>query len=603
MLSSKILYVDLSEQSFDVKEKPDLFRKYLGGAGVASKLLLEEAPANIDPFSPDAPIIIAGSPLTSIFPCMVKAVAVFKSPLTGNLGESHAAGYFPSALRLAGYSALVIKGASTYPSILEINDENVKIRKASSLWGLSSLKVEEAIGSFGKGGLHGIISCGVAGENYVYYSNVLVDRYHHFGRLGLGAIFGSKKLKAISARGSEGITLENALNVKKFYEQTYNDIVGTDIMVKYHDYGTPSNVLMLNELGALPTKNFKKTRFEDADKISGEVIAESRLERKISCASCPIACVHLADIKNEFKPAHERGRPEVFKESKLTPYNYEPMYALGSNLCISDYDGLLHLIDICEDLGLDAMTAGNVLGWVTEAFENKIITEKDTQKLKPTWGDAETYGIMLKNIANAKSPLYVALARGIDATAEKYGGKDFSVSLGGNGPPGYMTGYGTIAGTVVGARHSHLSNAGYSYDQTKLGKPFNADEMADYLIENEDWLYIMYSLGICYFARKAYSKETISRILKALDMDYSPEGLMALGKEITHNFLKYKVQEGFEMSNVRIPKRFLEPETPWGKLDQTKIKQIISSYINKREKEGLKLKTEDSVLKDLLSMK
>jgi aldehyde:ferredoxin oxidoreductase len=429
-----------------------------------------------------------------------------------------------------------------------------------------------------------------------------VDRYHHFGRLGLGAIFGSKKLKAISARGSEGITLENALNVKKFYEQTYNDIVGTDIMVKYHDYGTPSNVLMLNELGALPTENFKKTKFEDADKISGEAIAESRLERKISCASCPIACVHLADIKDEFKPAHERGRPEVFKESKLTPYNYEPMYALGSNLRISDYDGLLHLISICEDLGLDAMTAGNVLGWVTEAFENKIITEKDTQKLKPAWGDVETYGIILKNIAKAKSPFYVALARGIDAAAEKYGGKDFAVSLGGNGPSGYMTGYGTITGTVVGARHSHLSNAGYSYDQTKLGNPFNADEIADYLIENEDWLYIMYSLGICYFARKAYSKETISRILKALDMDYSPEGLMTLGKEITHNFLKYKVQEGFEMSNVRIPKRLLEPETPWGKLDQTKIKQIISSYIDKRENEGIKLKTEDAALKDLLSI-
>lgn len=601
MLSYKILYVNLSDQSIEVKEKPDLFKKYLGGAGVASKLLLEEAPANIDPFSPDAPIIIAGSPFTSVFPCLVKAVAVFKSPLTGNLGESHAAGYFPSALKLAGYSALVIKGASVYPSIITINDEDVKIRKASSLWGLTPQKVEEALGNFGTDGLHGVISCGVAGENYVNYSNVVVDRYHHFGRLGLGAIFGSKKLKAISVNGSKGVTLENPIITKKLYDEIYNDIVGTDIMVKYHDYGTPSNILMLNELGALPTENFRKTRFEDADKISGEAIAESRLDRKISCASCPIACVHLADVKNEFKPDHEKGKPEVFKESNLIPYNFEPMYSLGSNLRVNNYDGLLTLISICEDLGLDAMTAGNVLGWATEAYEKKMITEKETQNLKPTWGDTETYGKMLNNIAEVKNPFYVTLARGIDAAAEKYGGKDFAISLGGNGPSGYMTGYGSIAGTIVGARHSHLSNAGYSYDQNNIEKKFNADEIADYLIENEDWLYIMYSLGICYFARKAYSKDTVLKMLTIIGINHTPESLLALGKEITHNLLKYKVQEGFKMEHVRIPKRLLEPKTPWGQLDETKIKQIISAYIKKREKEGIKLKTEDDTLKDLLS--
>ncbi len=602
MLSSKILYVDLSKKSIEVKEKPELFKKYLGGAGVASKLLLDEAPANIDPFSPDAPIIIVGSPLTSVFPCLVKAVAVFKSPLTGNLGESHAAGYFPSALKLAGYSALVIKGASSYPSILVINDEDVTIRKASSLWGLTPQKVEEALGNFGNGGLHGVISCGVAGENYVYYSNVLVDRYHHFGRLGLGAVFGSKKLKAISVNGSKGVNLENPISVKKLYDETYNNIVGTDIMVKYHDYGTPSNILMLNELGALPTENFKKTRFEDADKISGEAIAESRLDRKISCANCPIACVHLADIKNEFNPSHERGKPEVFKESKLIPYNYEPMYSLGSNLKVNDYDGLLKLISLCEDLGLDAMTAGNVLGWATEAFEKKIITEKDTQNLKPIWGDTETYGKMLKKIAEVTNPFYVTLARGIDAAADKYGGHDFAVSLGGNGPSGYMTGYGSVAGTIVGARHSHLSNSGYSYDLNNLENQFNADEISDYLIENEDWLYIMYSLGICYFARKAYSKATVSKMLTMIGINHTPESLMALGKEITHNLLQYKIQEGFQMEHVRIPKRLLEPVTPWGQLDETKIKQVISSYINKREKEGVKLKTEDTALKNLLSL-
>ena len=603
MIRGRILYVDLSKKSINVVDKPELFKKYIGGAGVASKLLLQESSPQMDPFSPEAPIIIAASPLTAIFPCVAKAVAMFKSPLTGNLGESHAAGYFPAALALAGYNAIVIKGISSTPVILEINDEKVKIRKASSLWGLSSPKVEEALGSFGQNGLHSVISIGVAGENQVYYSNVMVDRYHHFGRLGLGAIFGSKMLKAISINGSEGIDLINPLIVKDLYEKLYHDIVGTDVMVKYHDYGTPANLLMLNELGALPTENFRETRFEYAEKISGEAIAESRLERKISCASCPIACVHLANIKDKFSPEHERGLAEVFKESKLVPYNYEPLYALGSNLRISDYDGLLLLIATCEDLGLDAMTAGNVLGWVSEAFEKKIITENETINLKPIWGDAKTYAIILRNISEMKNPFYATLARGIDAPAEKYGGKDFAVSLAGNGPSGYMTGYASIAGTIVGARHSHLSNSGYSYDQNNVGKIFNSDEIADYLIEQEDWLYVMYSLGVCYFSRKVYNKQTVHKILAAIGIDYDPESLVALGKEITHNLLRYKVQEGFKMDNVRIPKRFLEPDTPWGKLHEDKLKMIITAYIKKREKEGVKLKNENNVLKDLLFSK
>ena len=141
----------------------------------------------------------------------------------------------------------------------------------------------------------------------------------------------------------------------------------------------------------------------------------------------------------------------------------------------------------------------------------------------------------------------------------------------------------------------------YSYDQNNIGKTFNAEEVADYLIEREDWLYVTYSLGVCYFARKVYDKETVSKMLAAIGIDHTPKSLVALGKEITHNLLRYKVQEGFKMDSVKIPKRLLEPETPWGRLDESKIKQIISAYIKKREKEGVRLKTEDAALKDLLS--
>jgi len=597
---SRVLYVDLTESSSRVVDRSELFKKYLGGAGVASKLLLEEAPPKIDPFSPNSPVIFAASCATAVFPSIDKAVAVFKSPLTKNLGESHAAGYFATALRLAGYGALVIKGASEHPTLLRIHDGDVEIKKASSLWGLSPLDVERALGESDEPGLRSTVACGVAGEHYVHFSNLIVDRYHHFGRLGLGAIFGSKRLKAVSVIGSEGIDLANPLAVKDLYKTIYDQIVGTDVMVKYHDYGTPGNMAMLNELGALPTKNFKETRFEGAEKISGEVMAEVALDRKISCPSCPIACIHLADLETDFRPEHERGRREVFKERELVPYNYEPMYALGSNLMVEDAQGLLRLIAECERLGLDAMTAGTLLGWATEAFENGLITEGDTGGLRPRWGDVETYLKMLDCIAYTVNPFYVKMAQGIDAVAEKYGGREYALSIGGNGPAGYMIGYGSVAGPLVGLRHSHVSNSGYSFDQKNLGRPMNPEELADYLIEHEDWLYVLYSLGVCYFARNVYTKERVVEVLAALGVEYTPEDLMKLGGEVVMNLYRYKVREGFDLKDIRIPRRFFEPQTPWGRLDEEKMRQIITLYVKKRELKGVKIRAEDKALLDLL---
>ncbi|MCP8322412.1 MAG: aldehyde:ferredoxin oxidoreductase, partial [archaeon] len=252
---SRILYIDLSKKSSKIVDRPDLFSKYLGGSGLASKLLLEEVRPSIDPFSPEAPIIFAVGYMTGIFPCMVKAVAMFKSPLTKNLGESHSGGHFASALRFAGYGALVIIGASEHPVIVKIVDDEVKVEMADSLWGLSPLDVEKSLRESSYEGMKSIISCGKAGENLVYYSNVIVDRFHHFGRLGLGAIFGSKKLKAISILGRKGISLENPLAVKEMYEKLHQKVVTSDEMSKYHYLGTSANMLELNELGALPTHN------------------------------------------------------------------------------------------------------------------------------------------------------------------------------------------------------------------------------------------------------------------------------------------------------------------------------------------------------------
>ena len=597
---SRVLRVDLSEGTTRVDERPELFDTYLGGAGVASKLLEEECPPRVDPFSPEAPVIFAIGPFTGLLPSMVKTVAMFKSPLTGNLGESHCGGHFATALRFAGYGAVVVKGAVDVPALLLIEDSNVRIEAASSLWGLSPLQVEKALRSPGQEGMESVASIGIAGENGVYYSGLIADRYHHFGRLGLGAVMGAKKLKAIKVHGTGEVQLERPTEFKDFFEQIHRRVVQTEEMRKYHDLGTPINVMMLNEMGALPTKNFTQSRFEKAEGISGERFLET-LERKISCPGCPVGCIHLGGLRTAFSPEHELGRREAFEELELVPYNYEPIFALGSNLEIGDGPSVLRLIRQCERLGMDAIMTGSVLAWLTEAFEKGLIPRQDIGDLEPKWGDTHTYSQLIENIALTRTPLYKRLALGTTAAAEKYGGKDFAVAIGKNSPAGYATGYGFIVGTLVGARHSHLSNMGYSIDQKAVKSKLSLEQIVEKIAEEEDWLYVYYSLVGCYFARGVYDEGTIVKALDLIGLPKAGSTLRDLGKEIFQRLYRFKVREGFNLGREEIPKRLTEIETPYGRLDPGKLREMVRQYIRLRERQGLRLRREDETLTELLS--
>mgnify|MGYP001070808859 CR=1 FL=1 len=577
----RVLYVDLTERTARATKRSELFAKYLGGTGVASKLLLEECQPRISALSPEAPIIFTTGPLVGIFPSMAKTVAVFKSPLTGNLGESHAGGRFSTALRFAGYGAIVIKGASDEPVRLSIENGKACIEDASPLWGLSPLQVERLIKP-SNGGVHSVMSIGRAGENLVHYSGAIADRYHHFGRLGLGAVMGSKKLKAVRVSGKGDIQIVNSKSFRQVYNEIYERVVKTDFMKKYQEFGTAANVLELNELRALPSRNFSETVYENADSISGERFAQEFLERKISCLGCPVTCVHLATLKITSECERDpQGTEEQSKGMELVPYNYEPIFALGTNLAVSDPKGVLQLISLCEHLGLDAIMTGAVLAWATEAYEKGFITTDETMGLRPGWGDFETYMDMIVSIADSKNHFYATLARGVAAAAEAYGGEEFAITLGKNSPAGYFTGYGFLVGTLVGARHSHLSNAGYSIDQTGMTKRVTPEQIVDFLIEEEDWLNVLHSLIACYFTRSVYVKELIVRALAAVGIDITVGRLMRLGRKISRNLYDFKIREDFDLTKERIPRRLLETESPVGRLNPRVIQQMISQYVKK----------------------
>ena len=507
---ANILYIDLSKRTFKVKKRHDLFEKYMGGAGVAAALLHEECPEGCDPLGADNPIIFAVGPLTALFPLASKTVSMFKSPLTGNLGESHCGGRSAVAVRMAGYGAIVIKGASSIPVYLSIKGNQVYFRDASSLWGMGNFSSGRIIRENETGaGLRTIMRIGKAGEKLVSYACVTSETFRHFGRLGLGAVFGSKKLKALVVSGKSSLPVSDKKIYRKIYDEVYKTAVDSPVMKKYHDLGTAENIMPLNDFGGLPTRNLKEARFEGASGISGETFAQHYLGRRLACSHCPVGCIHIAALREPYEDE------SYFYKTSMISYDYEPLYALGAMLGISSAADFLKLMDrVEESWGMDAMSLGVILAWATEALERGLISENETGGVKLEWGCVEEYIKAAGYIVSQPNDFYRALARGVEYAASIYGGADFALSFGGNEMPGYHTGPGAHLGAIIGARHSHLDNAGYGIDQkTLVNQKMRPEELIDTLLEEERWRQVLSSLVVCFFARGIYSPELVTRLL------------------------------------------------------------------------------------------
>jgi aldehyde:ferredoxin oxidoreductase len=568
-----VLYINLGNREVYQEERKDLFEKYIGGVGVGISLLMENCPKGVDPLSPENPIILSTGPLTGAFPTCTKAVALFKSPLTNELGESYAGGRLGAAMRFSGNMAIVIKGKSDRPVYLSIQNEKVYFKDARSIWGISSAytvgkilrDVEPAPGR------RSIIRIGPAGENLVRYANVNVDTYRHFGRLGLGAVFGSKNLKAIAISGSKDLPMEDKKGYLKAYKELYDVIVNTDSLNKYHDYGTAINVNPLNQIRGLPTRNLKSSTFEYAEYISGEHLAENYMAKHIACTACPVGCIHIATMQIPFARGFEF-------ETKRIPYDYEPIFALGSLLGIPLAEQVLSLIESVDHLGLDAMSTGTTLSWATEAYENHLISKHDTLGIDLAFGNVEAYKKAVQYIVKMPNDFYKALAKGETAAAQKFGGEEYALSLGGLGMAGYHTGRANLIGHIAGPRHGHLDNAGYSLDQKLLKGKLRETEIVSNLLREDYWRCFANSLVICLFAREVYTPERIEKALNSLGIQKEVEEFLGIGKEIFKIKYKFKTREGFNLDAIRIPKRFFETESSQGKLNEIEIKNMLDTY-------------------------
>ncbi len=570
-MQGNILFVDLSRRMARIEEDPSLFHEYLGGTAVATELLFRHGQPGLDPLDPRAPIIFAIGPFSALFPVATKTVALFKSPLSGELGESHAGGRFAAALRDADIDALVITGKLDHPGVLCIDGHDVVFKSANTLWGQSApatdriLRQAEEI----RGRKLSIVRIGPAGERLSPLAGATVDASRHFGRLGLGAVLGSKNLKAIAVSGCRSVPVLTP-SYREVYDTLYERIVHSDEMRKYHDMGTPANVAVLNGIRGLPTRNFSQGFFESADRISGEAFLREVNVQHIACAHCPCGCIQMAELREEFSPSH-------YSTTRVS-YDYEPIFAVGTQLSLSTTRDILRLLSLIEKQGWDVMSMGNTLAWATEAFLSGVIDEKITEGLCLSFGDADAYLEALGRIARGEGAFFRDLEKGTAACSSIYGGKEFAMNFGHVEPAGYLTGENALMSWIAGVRHSHLDDFGYSIDQKLLQGEISLEEQVRMQVEDAQWRMVLNSLVICLFARGVYDGDIITRGLESLGQGRSLEEIKKLGCETLRRKFDWKQKCGFSLENIPIPEKMFHVRTSTGLVDPGRVKRRIELF-------------------------
>lgn len=566
--SFRILVVDLGTGRAEIKDFGSP-AEHLGGSGLAAGLFEAYGDPSAPWDDPRQPLIFAIGPLTGYLPLMSKVVLGFKSPYHDQYAESHAGGRLALALRFSGYDALVVRGVSSRPVILSLGPREIRLWDAHYLWGMDIFATGKWVRKVhkGGGGHRSILRIGPAGENLVPIASINVDTYRHFGRLGGGAAMGRKRLKAVLVSGDQSAPVPESKAYAALFKTIYQEAVRSPAMRKYHDLGTPENILPLNALRALPWRNLQATHDPAAPSISGERFAQERLLRQTACAGCPVGCIHIGLLRERFGEAHEYIYRQV-------SYDHEPVFAAGSMLGITDPEEVLRLLETMERFGLDAISAGVCLAWATEALERGVVNEKDT--FTPLrFGAAESYEQALAHLARGTNDFYRALGYGASHAARRYGGRDFACVLG-QEMAGYATGEVFFISQTYGFRHSHLDSAGYSYDQSVPEK--NVGEALTFLLEEERRRVGLTCMVACLFARKLYPEDRLQEALSLLGYSQAAQDLKTLAEKVQSIRWRLRFRTGFDPDQVSLPRRFYEVTTWKGPIDAGFMEALANTY-------------------------
>ena len=427
--AGKFLQVDLKRGLTEHFSLPEEFlRKYIGGSGLAAALFLDRFNPNIEPFSPDNPLMVMTGPLTGTnFPGSSRFTICGKSPLTNIWGESAIGGNFSPKLKMAGYDGIVFVGASDTPVVLVIDDDQVELTSAEHLWGKDTYETVDILkGDLGKG--FKILCIGQAGENHVLYAAITNEKAHFAGRTGMGALMGFKKLKAIAVRGTGKIAVQDPQAYKRAFKSVTKSAKESMLAKSYHELGTNAGIEFGMMTGNVPIKNWiEGPRWDLSDKLGGSTLIETYLVGTHTCSYCPISCKRVIKVEEGPYRVEEGPGPE-----------YETCVTLGTLILNDNLSAVLKANEMCNRYGMDTISCGSTIAFAMECYEKGLLTLHDTDGLKLDWGNMDAVLSLLDKIAHRKG-FGDILANGSRRAAEKLGGNahEFTVHVKGLEAPAH----------------------------------------------------------------------------------------------------------------------------------------------------------------------
>lgn len=566
--TGNILRVNLTDGTISTENYAESFyRTYFGGRGFITYFLLKELQPGIEPLSPENKLIFAAGILTGgSFAGSGRHSVGAKSPLTGGYGESEAGGYWGTELKKSGFDAILIEGKASRPCYLYILDGKAEIRDASHLWGKSTGEVQQLICDELNDNRLRVAQIGPAGEKMVRFACIVHDLKHFAGRAGLGAVMGSKNLRAVAVRGTGDIKPAEPDRIKKlakWMSENFKQFSGP-----LHELGTGNLVIPLNDLGGLPTRNFRESSFAEAAKISAERMKDEIQAGTGTCYACPIRCKREVSVGEPYNVTTRYGGPE-----------YETLVSLGSNCGIDDLKAVAKGNQLCNEYGLDTISTGSCISFAMECFENGLLSEKDTGGLKLNFGNGPAMLALIERIAQ-RTGFGGILSEGVKRAAQHIGkgAEQFAMHIKGQELPMHeprlkqAMGLG-YAVSPTGADHCHnIHDTIYVKESSRLDylkslgclEPLPTHDLS--LKKVRMFIYdffrstLINSAGLCYFV--AWGPEHQAELVKGMTgWNSTPVELFKVIERGITMARCFNLREGFAASDDYLNERFFTPLT------------------------------------------
>jgi len=582
----KVLRVNLTELSYKVEALDlEMAQKFIGGRGLGTKIFKDEVSAEVDALSPENKLLVVTGPLTGTpTPTGGRYMVVTKSPLSDTIASSNSGGYWGAELKFAGYDVIILEGKASKPTYIHIEDDKIEFRDAGHIWGkvvseTSDILMKE-IPEKAR-----VMTIGPAGEKLSMIAAIMNEKDRAAGRSGVGAVMGSKNLKAITVKGSSKPQVADEEALKSVFKECLakikeNGVTGSGLPT----YGTAVLVNIINENGAFPTNNFQESYFDKAEDISGETLADKFLIKKTACYRCPIACGRHVRIGDG-----EGGGPE-----------YETIWAFGSDCGINDLDQIIKANHMCNEVGIDTISAGATLAAAMELYQRGYVKDEELDGLALKWGDAESIVEWMRKLGYAEG-FGKKLAMGSYRLTDSYGVADLSMSVKKLEIPAYdprgIQGQGLQYAT---SNRGGCHVRGYLISPEILALPekldrFELDGKATWAKIFQDLTASIDSCGLCLFTSFALGAKEYAELINAVcGTKHTADSVLEAGERIWNIERQFNLEAGVSPSEDKLPKRLLEEPIPEGpsKGWVHKLSDLLPEYYELRgwTKEGLPTK-------------